>query len=284
MAKRVLVTFSGARYHVPTERTVQNARKFGATHVTVYDDKWLLDQADYVKDAKWLLEHPKMRGVGWFAWKPYVLLHALQTCGPADTVLYIDGDTTPVADLTPLFDIGQRDDIMLFRANGWPRADVWTKGECFRKMKMDEEKYWGAQCACARFLVLTPSVLVLTMLWEWYRLCLLPECNTYDLDPGVVQRKGFREHRCEQAILGLLAKKRGHRLYREACQWGEVDCEAPYSDATPEFQAEHSAALKRDCALDRDLYPQLFEHEFGHTYAPGLGPNSPNTGSYFRNV
>lgn len=265
MSTNQLITFSGERYHDTTKLIVENGPKFGATAVKVYDNIWLYAQPDYIRDAAWLLTHPRHRGCGWFVFKPYTILHAVnQLTSDDDAVFFIDGDTYPIASLAPFFDITRRDGIMLFMANGWPHARVWTKHEAFIAMGLDTPRYWDCHCAVARFMGFTRRHI--PFLTEWYQWCLRPECNTFDLDPTVQQLPGFREGRCEQAIMGLMAERDGIKLWREADEFGDT------KDDTG------------DDLRDRDAYQRSFTQIYGQSYAPGLSHANPGQGSAFRNV
>jgi hypothetical protein len=262
--RRCIVSFSGARYYCTTKKIVEEGPKFGATEVMIYDDHWLLNiHPTYRDDARWLLDHPSTRGVGWFAWKSFVALDALKRVGPDDVVLMIDADTYPISDLSVLFDITARDGTMIFRANGW-QAIQWMKRSAYKIMGQDEEKYWHVPHGCARFVGLTHRSRPL--LEEWKKYCLIPDCTTFDPSPPEYgpEHPEFKQSRCEQAILTNLGHKYGHRFYREACQFGE--------------------GVEGDALLDRDLYPQLFVQEYGQTYAPGFDQFNPGHGSTFRNI
>ncbi len=260
----VYITFSGERYHDTTQRIVEDAPKFGADRVLVYDDHWLrTKRPQHLVDSAHLVNHPRNRGVNWFAFKPFVILDALDRVTDDDVVLFTDGDTYPIAPLNTLFDIGRRDGLMLFRANGWPHQRVWCKRDCFLVMGLDEPRYHESQCGCARFMVFTRRQRA--FLEEWLRYCLILEATTFD--PSVLgqpELAGFKEHRCEQAIMSLLAEKYGHRLYREACEFGDTTDPQGLPDSL----------------LDRDLYPRLFTQIYGNSYSPGF----VYPGSAFRNV
>lgn len=263
--RKILATFSGERFHATTKALVEDGPKFGADEIWVHDNIWLEKcRPEHWAAARWFREHPRNRGVDWFCFKPETVRASLQAMSDDDVLLFVDGDCRPLADLTPIFNIIARDGIMLFRCNGWPLARVWTKRAMFKIMDLDKAKYWDSQCVCARFMGFTKAYL--PFVEEWLKYCLIPDANTFDLTDGYgAQIPGFQEHRCEQACLGLLAAKHSVQpLYREACQWGE----------------EKSTA---DSKLNRDLYPQLFEHIWGNTYAPGLSPSNPGFGSAFRN-
>ena len=256
--RKILATFSGSKYFLPTQRIVEDAPKFGVDEVLVYDDHWLVqNKQKECAEAKWLFDHPETRGFGWFFWKSVVIQDALSRVSPGDVVLFTDADTYPIHDLSIIYQIAERDGIMLFASNGWLQKN-WCTRACFRAMGItdDDPKYYDAQHGVARFMAFRAGAEENTPFLErWYKYCLDRRCNTFDLAPGDVQHKDFRQHRCEQAIMTNLAHERGIKLYREACQFGNT------------FD------------LDRDLYPQLFFQDGSHSFSP-----RPCVGSAFRNV
>lgn len=264
--KNTIITFSGARYHDTTKRTVEDAAQFGASNVLVYDDVWLKAQATYMADTDYFWKHPGHRGCGWFCFKPYVILDALNRAGDDDVIFFIDGDTFPVAHLDTLFNITRRDQAMLFMANGWPRQAAWCKRECFVTMGQDQPKYHDAHHGVARFMGYTRRMI--PFVTTWYTYCLDKSCNTFDLDPAFEQLPGFREHRCEQAIMTNLGHKNGFKFHREADEFGDTTDGDGLTDSL----------------RDRDLYPRLFTQIYGNSYAPGVMPGDQSGGSIYRNV
>jgi hypothetical protein len=263
--KKVLITFSGARYHETTRHTVEDGPRLGADEVLVYDDHWLFRQAVHIEATKDLI-YPGNRGLNWFAWKPYVILDALSRVGDGDVVFYVDGDTYPVANLGVLYDITLRDGIMLFMANGWPEQKVWCKRACFVIMNQDQPQYHTAHCGCARFMGFTHRHIDFLKVWLGY--CTIRDCTTFDIDPRFgPELPGFREHRCEQAILTNLAHKYNHRLYRECDDSGE------------KVWPDNGGSGQEDLDRDRDLFPQLFQQVYANVLVFDLGQ-----GSEFRNV
>ena len=116
--RKILATFSGNKYHGPTQRIVEDAPKFGVDGVLVYDDHWLdQNKQKECAEAKWLFDHHDMRGFGWFFWKSVVIQDALPRVSPGDVVLFTDADTYPIHDLSIIYQIAERDGIMLFASN-----------------------------------------------------------------------------------------------------------------------------------------------------------------------
>jgi hypothetical protein len=230
---KLYITFSGAPYDATTQQIVARGVELGADAVRVYDDRWLLTQPFYQQN-RWLWDHPHKRGFGWYAWKPFVIWHALSTLGDGDLVLYTDADTVPIAPFGMLFDQCVTDGgIMLFASEGHQQIE-WCKRDCYAVMGSPMSS--GAPAGVARFLVVQNGPWRTTQfLMEWVTYAVNPFANTFD--PSVLGTEDVRfiEHRAEQAILTNLAHTYGLRLYREACQSG---------NGTPR---------------DWELYGQLFE-------------------------
>jgi hypothetical protein len=262
VGRRIYITFGGEVYDGTTAMIAMLGPKFGADEVWVYDDRWLAEEAkDFRELNRWLWDHPHKRGFGWYVWKPYILMHALDRMKDGDVVLFTDADTCPIDDLSVLYETCAREGgIMLFRAGGDTANPYtqgqWCKRDCYVVMGQDEEKYRKAESGVARFMLFQKGPWrARQFLMEWLTYCVNPRATTFD--PSVLgpEAPEFQEHRTEQAILSNLAHKYQVRLHREACDLG---------NAFPE---------------DKALYPQLFAqlNAWGNKTAPCLG-------SRFRNV
>jgi hypothetical protein len=256
--RKLLVTFSGAPYDATTRQIVENGPRLGADDVMVYDDRWLLSQ-DFYRQNRWLWDHPHKRGFGWYAWKPYIIWHALSVAEPGDVVLYIDADTVPIADLRPLYRRCVEDGgIMLFASENHVQRQ-WCKRDCYTVMGQDVPRYWDVQAGVARFMLFEKGPWRTTQfLMEWLTYTVNPLANTFDPSILGVEYREFIEHRAEQAILTNLAHRYQLRLYREACESGE---------------GSHR---------DRDLYPQLFTQvnsDEAHVTADSVGSRYANVGA-----
>lgn len=231
LVRKIYVTFGGAQYDETTQRIVEDAPRFGVDEVRVYDDKWLMG-TEFYKLNKWIFEYaPKgvHRGFGWYCWKPFVILNTILhlecmgfgfTEGPKATVLWTDGDTYPIGDLTPLFDRCHEDGgIMVFAAEGCIQRH-WTKRDCM--IAMNADAFTESQHVTARFALFeVGNWKAKQLLMEWLTYCLNPLC--VGLQPSVLapEVSDFNEHRSDQSILTNLAHKYGLRTYREADQFGD---------------------------------------------------------------
>jgi hypothetical protein len=260
---RHLLTFSGAKYHDTTERIVEDAPRFGVDRVWVTDDYWLRHyRPAYWDRVRWFREHPGVRGVDWFCFKPFVIADVFRRLPPGDTLLWLDADTYPMHDLSALYETCKRDGgVMLFNVlgcrNGW-----YTKRDALIVMGADSPEYLEPFQAVARFALFEKGAAFPAekFLGEWLGFTANPFANTFDASVlGPPEHEGFIENRCEQSVLSCLAVRYGVRLYREACEFGNGGKE------------------------DWDLYPQLFHQCGSHSYRPGY-TGDETEGSAFRNV
>lgn len=262
VGKKIYITFGGEVYDGTTALIAALAPKFGADEVRVYDDNWLMrERADFVEHNRWLWDHPHKRGFGWYAWKPFIVLDALERAKDGDVVMFTDADTFPVDDFSVLYETCARDGgVMLFKAGGnvnrrFTQAQ-WCKRDCYIAMNQDEPRYYEAEAGVARFMLFQKGQWrAQQFLMEWLTYCVNPLATTFDPSILADEPEGFVEHRTEQAIMTNLAHKYGFKLYREACELG---------NAFPE---------------DKALFPQLFSQS-----NPWGNKTAPCVGSRFRNV
>ncbi len=279
MQRRIVLTFSGVRYHDTTKLIVENAQKFGATEPPwVYDDVWLKEcRPEFCAATKWAFDHPKVRGVNWFCWKPFIILDALKRANDGDIICFIDADTWPILDMTPLFDHCDKEGMMLFAACGHSQRH-WSKRDTQIVMGMDSSYWRNKQAGVARFMLFKKGEKVNDFQFHgapmdlseydqsntewWVRTWLMHTChplaNTFDKSILGEEYPDLKEARCEQAILTNIAHRQFVPLHRECDQWGND--------------------FKKD--FPNDTYGQIFESTGVYSYAPE--PRGP--GSAFRNM
>jgi hypothetical protein len=212
---RWLCMMGGADYEQYTERTLAQAKSFGIDKVRVYDDVWLKAHPFYELN-RWIFETPVQRGFGWHSWKPLLMLDTLSHAQDGDVVCYLDADTYPVRDLTPLYQTAEQEGAMLFDCSGRPHRQ-WCTTDCMAAMNIGSAPV--AMAGCARFVLAKKGdYKALQLLYEWQVYCLDPRCNTRGRPFQLPNADDFIEHRTDQAILTNLAYKYGYRLYQEASQ------------------------------------------------------------------
>jgi hypothetical protein len=253
--KKVLVTFGGKAYDPSIAMTIQNQSIAKVDEIRVYDDAWLL-QSPFYAGNKWIFEREPKNHLGHCSWKPYIIRDAMLGLQPGDVVLYVDGDTHPIADLSPLFEMADREGIVLFEATGVDNMR-FTKAECFGRIL--GKAPFPSQHACGRFqLFKVGNALAAQILMNWQAYNLDPLCQFDEGSTTMQDQPEFFRNSAEQSVLSMLALRYKIPLHREACQYGWP--------AHPGI------------GQPGDTYPQLFHQEWA------TGDRNDVSGSRFRNV
>lgn len=256
--KKIYITFSGAPYEDTTRRIVEDSCRLGADEVWVYDDRWLMEQ-EFYRLNQWLWQHPHKRGFGWYAWKPFIIWHAMSRLDEGDVVLYTDADCYPIAPFGRLFDLCAADGGMMIFASEGHRQWEWCKRDCYVVMGQDVATYYDVAAGVARFMLFQCGPWrVAQFLMEWLTYSVNPLANTFDGSTLKAEMAPFIEHRAEQAILSNLGHRYRLKFYREADEAGN--------------------GTDRDRGLYGQLFQQVNPHEAKVTAEP-VGSSYFNVGS-----
>lgn len=253
--RKVLVTFGGRAYDLNIALTMQNKDISGVDDIRVYDDAWLL-QTPFYETNRWIFERKPQNHLGHCCWKPLIILDTMKGLNWGDVVLYVDGDTSPIANLDPLFEIARREKVVLFEATGCDNLR-FTKAECFAAIL--GKAPFSSQHACGRFQLFTcGNMFANQLLLEWQTYMLNPLCQFDEGSTTMPDQPEFFRNSADQSVLSMLALKYNIPLHREACQYGWP--------AHPGI------------GQPGDTYPQLFHQEWA------TGDRNDVSGSRFRNV
>lgn len=216
-----LVTMTDPVYDIPTEKIVRDAPALGNCKVFCYDSMWFIENPFWlVKGNQWLIKHPHRRGLNWYAWKPLIVIDAMDRFAKeGDVIMYNDADSVPIKPFSHLFEECRNSayGVMLYRASGW-KAYQWTKIDMRVCMATDTEYYHDRNhdAGVSRFCLFEAGrYTAKQFLWEWLTYLVNPRCNTFD--PSVLgeEKEGFQQHRTDQAIMQDLALKYGIPLHPE---------------------------------------------------------------------
>lgn len=160
------------------------------------------------------------RGGGYWLWKPYLVLKTLKQLNEQDFLFYCDSGAIYVNDLKFLIkdmDISNSD-IMLFEL---PLIEKqWTKKELFNIVGCDYEKYANTNQILATYFLIRKTKKSVKFFEKYlYYSCKKDVLN--DKLDRKIQCKEFIDHRHDQSLLSLLAKKEGIIPFRDPSQYGE---------------------------------------------------------------
>ena len=213
--RTLVCTFATPEFRGSAALLRHTARRAGADEVVVFDERDVQPLFDAHPDLL-----PDSRGHGWWAWKPWCILRALDLARPGDVVLYCDAAAMferPLADHAAAVD-----HVLLFRLAGGHVNEHWTKRDTFEMMGRDTPEARAARQLNAAVQAYRNTPQARAFLEEYLRWC-TPRAAVDD----ACQRPnapGFRDHRHDQSVLSLLALGHPHvRVARDPTQYGAGD-------------------------------------------------------------
>jgi hypothetical protein len=216
--KVVLTNLANKLYEESRFRLNNSAKQNGIVHIDSYDFEDIKKSSFYLAN-KTILNHPK--GIGYWLWKPYIILEAMKSLSDGDIVIYSDCGIEVIDNLLPLINICKEQQPIVLFANGDFKNLMWTKRDCFVLMGCDCELYWNGRHCDAAFSLFRKSEASLSFLNEWLQYGSNEKIIT-DLPNqcGKENLPGFIEHRWDQSVLSLLAQLHQVPLFRMPTQFG----------------------------------------------------------------
>lgn len=252
---KYLVNFATPNFYKSQKILNNSAIKFGIDKTISWNKKQLKKTGFYKKNKEILNQK---RGVGFWLWKPYIILDLINKINEGDLILYSDSGIEIINDLNPLFKICQRQEqngVILFTCGGHINK-IWTKRDCFVLMDCDSKKYWDHEQTLGSFQIYIKNKNSIKFLKEWLFYCQ----NKYIITDmsnisGLPNFPEFKDHRHDQSILSILAVKYSKELFRDPTQWGN------YLKMT-KFRKPHEFLITKysDNPLTNSTYFTLLNH------------------------
>lgn len=224
MVKRVLVNYADGAFVKAQKHNGATGMQVGGFDAVAPLNRAFLDRdPEFVARCRHILDQP--RGAGYWLWKPYIVLQVLRRhLQDGDLLFYSDSGAHFVHSAAPAFDLcrSRRDlPLLLFTLQDEFTNKAWTKRDCFHYMGVDAPQYADAPQVLGSFIVCERSPAVIDFIAEWLRLAEDERLST-DLPNacGLPNYPEFRDHRHDQAILSLLARREGASLVPDVSQWG----------------------------------------------------------------
>jgi hypothetical protein len=240
----------------------ESARRFGVTEITSFDFEELKPTLFYTENRE-ILDQPK--GIGYWLWKPYIILECMKTLSEGDIVIYSDCGIEIIDRLEALVSLCSESQPVLLFGNGNFTNSMWTKRDCFVLMNCDTELFWKGPHCDAAFCLFRKSKMSLQFLGEWLGYAKDNRILT-DIPNSCGKRNlpGFQEHKWDQAILSLLAQRYMFPLYRMPSQFGN-HYKIPRSRRENEFNCLNQAVQVQVSYYAiipyyNSDYPQLLNH------------------------
>ncbi len=273
-----LTNLSNHLFKASREKLNISANHFGVNLIYSHDFEDLKSKPFYYFN-KDILAQPK--GLGYWLWKPYIILEAMKNLAEGDIVIYSDCGIEIIKNLNPLIKIAKSKEPIVLFANGNFSKAMWTKRDCFVLMGCDSEQFWESRHCDAAFCLFRKCDISLRFLNEWLNFAQDERILT-DLQNtcGLPNLPEFIEHRWDQSILSLLAQKYNLNLYRMPSQFGN-HYKLPQFRVEKEFncinQLEQNPVNYYSAEpFYNSHYDQLLNHHREHVLPPGAGSDTEN--------
>lgn len=200
-----LVTYADERFYSKQKFITKYAEKNKIKSIAYTQDS--LKTTDFYKENENILNDQD--GVGYFLWKPYIILDALNQMSEGDILFYCDTGDIFHPYLINFVESVMEDDCCLLSLGGFPNKD-WTKRDCFVLMDCDEKDYWDCtqlESGISFWKVCDQSKQVVS---EWLEYC--KDRRIVSDDDNVCGKENFptfNSHRRDQSVLTNLAIKHG---------------------------------------------------------------------------
>jgi hypothetical protein len=184
-----------AVYRQSVHFQVQTALNRGIDAVMMYGPRDL-DDAFVRKNAAILRQK---RGVGYWLWKPYILLKTLEMIPENDIIVYLDAGVAVSKHLEPYLRLLETSEAVFFSCRHENRRFV--KRDCVPLMDLDESVLDEKQLSASQLLLRnTPRTRAFIQKWLTYMED--PRLST-DLPSQEPEDPIFQDHRHDQSVLSL---------------------------------------------------------------------------------
>lgn len=211
------VTFSDSLMSRAAALCCRSAEQYGA-HFAWRWTHLEFQQTKVYKDNP-VLHEP--RGLGFWGWKPYIILRTMTRCQDGDVVIYADAGVEFVDNVNYIIERMDQD-IWLFgnmyEHAHWCKADLleeiipWSTGN--PDLAWRNTKYTLGKQAQASVIFFRVSDCSGAFVKEWLDWCLFDGGRLIDDSPSTIRNHPeFRENRHDQAILTTMAYRDGIKLH-----------------------------------------------------------------------
>lgn len=148
------------------------------------------------------------RGAGYWIWKPYIMLKALESIKENDYLIYTDAGMIYVSSVFKLINQIEKDGQDIFLTSGFVPNKEWCKRDTFVLMECDTEEAKNKVQISGGYILIKKNKKNIDFLNEWLKYNCVKEIIT-DMPNtcGLPNDGNFHEHRHDQAVLTNLAYK-----------------------------------------------------------------------------
>ena len=210
-----LVSFATGKFRIRQALFVLSARVCGVVSNHISWNPERLTKIGFYEDNPSIL--PSERGAGFWSWKPFVILKALETAAEGDWILYSDVGRLDVRllrisvlSLTQWALESEQECVPGVHIPWHGTMEVWTKADAFNLLGCEEPRFRSAIPIQASFSLWKNTAASRSFVRTWYDSC--RDRRLVSDDPnvcGVANSPNFKDHRHDQSVLSLLCMRNG---------------------------------------------------------------------------
>lgn len=172
------------------------------------------------------------RGVGYWSWKPEIILDALNKINYGDILMYSDSGCHFINSMNPIFERLENSNNNLLCFNLAQIEKDWNKRDCFINLNCDLPEYTDTKQIMGTFLLCKKNDFVFYIINEWQKYTsdfhmIADETISPSKAPNY---PSFKEHRHDQSLLSLICKKNKVSMMEDITEWGN-----PHLRGTPQI-------------------------------------------------
>lgn len=213
----VAINYANRKFRAAQKFNTKSAYQFGAQKVIEYTPR-AIDKNFREKNKK-ILSHK--RGNGYWLWKPYLIYKTLASLHDNDYLVYVDSGAAYINHVDNLISSLEesKQSIMLFQISQIEK--YYTKRNAFILMDCDNEYYYNSHQICGTYSIYKKNNESMAFVKKWLDYAQDPDLIMDDPAAHSTQEFDcFVDHRHDQSILSLLAKKEGIIPFRNPSQYG----------------------------------------------------------------
>jgi len=212
--KLVAVNYSDENFRKSRKLNTKTAKWFGGMDEVFEFSPEDIDR-DFHEANKSIL--CQQRGGGYWLWKPYFINKVLAEMADGDYLFYCDSGAFYINSIDHLIkemDLNNND-IMLFESPLIERE--WSNRFLINALDMACDKHLNSNQIVGGYILLRKSKESVDFMREYLQLCTVEDyvtdCKNQDDEEAI-------DHRHDQSILSLLAKKKNLRAYKDPSDYG----------------------------------------------------------------
>lgn len=213
--KLILINYANKTYYNAQKLQTKTAKHAGFDIVIEYNPSDI--DKEFINSNYEIFQYK--RGNGLWLWKPYIIKKTLEIMKNGDILFYCDSGACFFRNIKKIVSKLNNQDIWL---SALPlKEKQFTKQLTFDIMECNESKYKETAQISGTFCAFKKSEFSIKFVNEWLQYC----CNINAIaPPSDLSKEGFYfyDHREDQSILSLLAKKKNLKIWSDPSQYGRI--------------------------------------------------------------